>query len=107
MFRKLLMLLLLPFLPMLAACATGPSLDGANIPSGSAAYQALATPPAQPGQGEYRIAPFDALAISVFRYRISQLRRTRLCKSMGAAISTFPCWAPLPRPARPPISSHL
>lgn len=67
MFRKLLMLLLLPFLPMLAACATGPSLDGANIPSGSAAYQALATPPAQPGQGEYRIAPFDALAISVLQ----------------------------------------
>ena len=64
MFRKLLIFLLTP---LLAACAIGSTLEGANIPSGPAAYQALAAPAAPAGQAEYHIAPFDALAINVLQ----------------------------------------
>lgn len=49
---------------VLAGCATGASLSGANIPSGAAAYTAL---PQAPNTGEYRIAPFDTLSVNVFQ----------------------------------------
>jgi polysaccharide biosynthesis/export protein len=49
---------------VLAGCATGASLSGANIPSGAAAYTAL---PAVPTTGDYRIAPYDTLSINVFQ----------------------------------------
>lgn len=49
----------------LAACASGPTLKGANIPAGAAAYAALPPPP--PPSGEYRIAPYDSVAITVFQ----------------------------------------
>jgi polysaccharide biosynthesis/export protein len=64
MFRRFLIVILMP---LLAACATGASLSGANIPSGTAAYQALAASSAQAVPAEYRIAPFDSLAINVFQ----------------------------------------
>jgi len=64
MFRRLLIFVLIP---LLAACAQGASLSGANIPSGTAAYRALQAPSAQTVPAEYRISPFDALAINVFQ----------------------------------------
>jgi len=64
MIRRLLIFVLLP---LLAACATGPTLSGANIPSGAAAYQALGVPSTQAAPAEYHIAPFDSLAINVFQ----------------------------------------
>ena len=64
MLRKLFLLL---FMPMLAACATGASLSGANLPSGAAAYSVLSSPAATAVPAEYRIAPFDQLAITVFQ----------------------------------------
>lgn len=64
MIRRLLIFVLLP---LLAACATGPTLSGANIPSGAAAYQAMGVPSTQAAPAEYQIAPFDSLAINVFQ----------------------------------------
>jgi polysaccharide export outer membrane protein len=60
-------LLIFVLVPLLAACATGASLSGANIPSGAAAYQAFQAPSAQTAPAEYKIAPFDSLAVSVFQ----------------------------------------
>jgi polysaccharide biosynthesis/export protein len=63
MLRSLLVSLLLL---LLAACASGPTLEGANIPGGAAAYTALPSP-ATVETGEYKIAPLDTLAITVFQ----------------------------------------
>jgi len=60
-------LFILLIFPLLAACATGASLSGANLPTGAAAYSVLSTPAATATPSEYRIAPFDTLAISVFQ----------------------------------------
>lgn len=59
----------LAFVPALAlaGCATGPTLEGANIPSGAAAYSALPMPQTQAIGSEYHIAPFDTLAVTVFQ----------------------------------------
>lgn len=55
----------------LSACGTGGTLQGANVATGSAAYQVLSTPQTQPvatvATGQYRIAPFDALSVAVFQ----------------------------------------
>jgi polysaccharide export outer membrane protein len=51
---------------LVAACASGPTLEGANIPTGAAAYTALPSP-AVVETGEYKIAPLDTLAITVFQ----------------------------------------
>lgn len=51
---------------LVAACATGPSLSGANIPSGASAYTALPSP-AVVESGDYRIAPLDTLTVTVFQ----------------------------------------
>jgi len=64
MLRKLLVLLVTP---ILAACATGSSLSGSNLPSGAAAYSVLSSPAAVAVPSEYRISPFDQLAITVFQ----------------------------------------
>lgn len=64
MLRKLFIFLVAP---SLAACATGASLSGSNLPSGAGAYSVLSSPAATAIQSEYRIAPFDQLAISVFQ----------------------------------------
>jgi protein involved in polysaccharide export with SLBB domain len=64
MLRKLLILLVMP---MLAACATGASLSGSNLPSGSAAYDILSSPAAVAVPSEYKISPFDQLSINVFQ----------------------------------------
>jgi len=63
MLRSLFAVLLMLFV---AACATGPSLSGANIPSGTSAYTALPSP-ASISSGEYRIAPLDTLSVTVFQ----------------------------------------
>jgi polysaccharide biosynthesis/export protein len=55
---------ILALLP-LGACATGPTLEGSNMPAGVAAYSALPAPPTI--GGEYRIAPYDTVAITVFQ----------------------------------------
>ena len=49
-----------------AGCATGPTLSGANLPAGSAAYNALPPPPPRT-TGDYRIASYDTLTITVFQ----------------------------------------
>lgn len=64
MLRKLLLLLVIPGL---TACATGATLSGTNMPTGSAAYAVLSSPSAQNVPREYQIAPFDELAITVFQ----------------------------------------
>jgi polysaccharide export outer membrane protein len=64
MLRKLLILFIIP---MLAACATGSTLSGSNLPTGAAAYNVLASPEALAVPSEYRISPFDQLSISVFQ----------------------------------------
>lgn len=63
MLRSLLASLLMV---LLAACASGPTLSGANIPSGAAAYTALPTT-AVVESGDYKIAPLDTLAVTVFQ----------------------------------------
>jgi polysaccharide export outer membrane protein len=55
--------------PALASCATGPTLAGANLPSGAAAYSAFSAPTtaaAAANPQQYQIAPFDSLAVTVF-----------------------------------------
>jgi len=51
---------------LLAACATGPTLSGANIPTGAAAYTALPST-ATVESGDYKIAPLDTLTVTVFQ----------------------------------------
>ncbi|HVF84258.1 MAG TPA: polysaccharide biosynthesis/export family protein [Sphingomicrobium sp.] len=50
----------------LAGCASGSSLAGTDLPTGSAAYTALPPPPAI-ATGVYRIAPYDTLVVTVFQ----------------------------------------
>jgi polysaccharide export outer membrane protein len=64
MLRKLLVLLVVP---MLAACATGSTLSGSNLPSGAAAYSVMSSPAAVAVPSEYKISPFDQLSINVFQ----------------------------------------
>lgn len=64
MLRKLFILLIVP---SLFGCATGASLSGSNLPSGAGAYSVFSSPSATAIPSEYRIAPFDQLAISVFQ----------------------------------------
>lgn len=64
MLRKLLILL---FIPLLAACATGASLSGSGLPTGAEAYNIMTSPAANAVPSEYRIAPFDQLSINVFQ----------------------------------------
>jgi polysaccharide export outer membrane protein len=64
MLRKLLVLLVMP---ILAACASGASLSGSSLPSGTAAYNVLSSPAAVAIPSEYKISPFDQLSINVFQ----------------------------------------
>ena len=67
MLRKLLTVLAIP---ALAGCATSGSMGDASVPRGDAAYRVLAAPGEQvisTSSGEYRVAPFDTLAVTVFQ----------------------------------------
>ncbi len=64
MLRKLLILLVMP---LVAACASGASLSDSNLPTGAAAYSVLSSPAAVAVPSEYRISPFDQVAINVFQ----------------------------------------
>jgi polysaccharide export outer membrane protein len=64
MLRKLLILLVTP---LLAACATGASLSGSGLPTGTEAYSVMSSPEAVAVPAEYRISPFDQLSINVFQ----------------------------------------
>jgi|SRR3954462_616160 polysaccharide biosynthesis/export protein len=60
------LLLILPVLPGLAACASSSNF-GANLPSGGMAYNVFPASTTNVAPAEYRIGPLDALDISVLQ----------------------------------------